>query len=219
MLDRARFLHAAGYTVLLFDSRGHGESGGERVTFGYLESLDARAMLGFLRRQAPGERIGVIGVSLGGAAVLVGAQPLGVEALVLEAVYPSLAEAIDDRLTIRLGRFGPPLAPLLTLQLGPRLGFGADDLRPIDGIERVGAPVLIIAGTADRHTTLAESHRLFARAQPPKELWEISGAAHVDFHRAARTEYEGRVSRFLARALRPEAGVAGAGVPVAATSR
>jgi uncharacterized protein len=220
MVDRARFLHAAGYSVLLFDSRAHGESGGERITFGYLESLDVRAILGFLRGQVPGERIGVIGVSLGGAALLMGPQPLGVRALVLEAVYPTLEEAIDDLLAIRFGRLGPPLSPLLTLQLGPRLGFSAADLRPIDGIDRVEAPVLVIAGTEDRHTTLAESQRLFARAQAPKELWEVPGAGHVDFHRAARAEYEARVGRFLARALRPDpAATPASGVPVTATPR
>jgi pimeloyl-ACP methyl ester carboxylesterase len=42
MLGRARFLHAQGYTVMLFDSRAHGESGGQRITFGYLESLGPR---------------------------------------------------------------------------------------------------------------------------------------------------------------------------------
>jgi uncharacterized protein len=215
MVDRARFLHAAGYTVLLFDSRAHGESGGQRITFGYLESLDARAILAFLRRAAPDERIGVIGISLGGAALLVGPQPLGVSALVLESVYPTLEEAIDNRLVLRLGALGPPLSPLLTLQLGPRLGFSAADLRPIDAIDRVEAPVLVIAGTEDRHTTLAQARRLFARAQAPKELWEVPGAGHVDYHRAARGEYEARVGALLARALRPEpARPTPAGVPV-----
>jgi uncharacterized protein len=220
MVDRARFLHAAGYTVSLFDSRAHGESGGRRITFGYLEGLDARAILAFLRRQAPGERLGVIGVSLGGAAVLVGPQPLDVGALVLEAVYPTLEEAIDNRLAIRFGALGPPLAPLLTLQLRPRLGFSAEDLRPIDAIAHVGAPLLVIAGTVDRHTTLAQARRLFARAQPPKELWEVSGAGHVDFHRAARAEYEARVGAFLARALRREPmSPPPGGVPVAPAPR
>ena len=53
MLGRARFLSAAGYTVLLFDFQAHGESGGSRITTGYLESRDARAALDFVRAQAP----------------------------------------------------------------------------------------------------------------------------------------------------------------------
>lgn len=215
MLARTRFLHASGYTVLLYDSRAHGESEGEHITFGYLESRDARAALDHLRLAAPGEPMAAIGVSLGGAALLVGPQPLGVRGLVLEAVYPTLEEAIENRLALRLGALGPPLTPLLTLQLGPRLGFAARELRPIDAIDRVEAPVLLIAGAEDRHTTVTQSRRLFARAREPKAFWEVAGAGHADLHRVARTEYEARVGAFLARALGPP----GPGVSVPGPSR
>ena len=67
MLPRARFLHDAGYAVLLFDLQAHGESTGDRVTFGIKEGLDVASALGVLRQNAPGERVGVIAVSLGGA--------------------------------------------------------------------------------------------------------------------------------------------------------
>src|SRR5437773_9722004 len=43
MLERARFLSNAGYSVLLFDFQAHGESVGDHITFGYLESKDAQA--------------------------------------------------------------------------------------------------------------------------------------------------------------------------------
>src|SRR5262245_35726245 len=66
MLDRARLLHQHGFSVLLFDFQSHGESQGRSITFGYLESLDAQAAFEYLRGRTPGERIGIIGVSLGG---------------------------------------------------------------------------------------------------------------------------------------------------------
>src|SRR5260221_510761 len=43
MLDRARFLVHAGYSILLFDFQAHGESTGSHITFGQLESQDAKA--------------------------------------------------------------------------------------------------------------------------------------------------------------------------------
>jgi alpha-beta hydrolase superfamily lysophospholipase len=53
MLGRAEFLHRAGYSVLLFDAQAHGESPGDRITFGYLEALDAAAAVSFAVARDP----------------------------------------------------------------------------------------------------------------------------------------------------------------------
>src|SRR6185312_6459178 len=115
----------------LFDFQAHGESAGEHITFGYLESRDAQAAVDFMRNNAPGEKIGVIGVSMGGAATLLASPPLKIEALVLEMVYPTINQAVSNRLTMRVGAWGAVLTPLLVWQLKPRLGVSADALMPI----------------------------------------------------------------------------------------
>lgn len=65
------------------DLQAHGETPGAASTFGWRESADVRSALAWLRREAPGRRVGVIGCSLGGA-VLLGPQPMGADAMVLE---------------------------------------------------------------------------------------------------------------------------------------
>jgi len=202
MLDRARFLSQAGYSVLLFDFQAHGESTGKHITFGYLESEDAAAAIAYLKQVAPGERIGVIGVSMGGAAATLAAPPLSINALVLEMVYPTIKEAVDDRLTMRLGGWARVLTPLLLLQSRAQLGFSSNNLRPIDHVGQLTFPKLFIAGANDRHTTLDESRRLFEAASSPKDFWVVPGAAHVDLHGASKVEYEQRVLEFLRSNLR-----------------
>jgi fermentation-respiration switch protein FrsA (DUF1100 family) len=202
MLPRARLLLREGLSVLLVDLQAHGESPGERITLGFRESGDARAALAWLKTRRPHVRVGVIGTSLGGAAVLLGPQPVGVDAVVVEAVYPDIRIALENRVRMRLGPLAPILAPLLVAQLRPRLGAGPEDLRPIDGIARLGAPVLVVAGELDRHTTLAESDALFAAASPPKERWIVAGAHHQDFLAKDPDGYRERVIGFLRRHLR-----------------
>ncbi len=202
MLDRARFLSRAGYSVLLFDFQAHGESTGEHITFGYLESRDALAGASFLRSNAPDERVGLIGVSMGGAAALLASPPLEVNAMVLEAVYPTIDQAISNRLTMRLGGWSGCLTPLLSWQLKPRLGVDADVLRPIDKVGKVSVPKLFIVGAEDQHTTLEESRRMFDAASEPKELWVVNGARHVDLYPLARREYEQRVLGFFEEHLK-----------------
>lgn len=197
MLGRARLFAARGYGVLLFDFQAHGESPGERITFGFLESRDARAALDWIRARTPASKVAAVGTSLGGAAALLGDEPLDVDALVLEAVYPTIEEAVENRIRLRLGPLAAVFARALLVQLEPRLGVAPESLRPIAGVARVTAPVLVVAGSHDRHTTLDESRRLFAAAPEPKELWIVEGAAHVDFLRFAPDEYEAVVLGFL----------------------
>jgi uncharacterized protein len=85
LTTRAQFLSRAGYSILLFDFQGHGESTGTGITFGFLESRDATAAVNFVRERFPGEKIGVIGMSLGAASALLADPPLAVNALVLES--------------------------------------------------------------------------------------------------------------------------------------
>jgi len=201
MVERAKFLSRAGYSVLLFDFQAHGESLGRQITFGYLESRDATAAVGFARATFPGEKIGVIGVSLGGAAALLASPPLPVQALVLESVFPTLWQATEDRMIDRFGFLGRLATPLLTVQLKPRLGIGLEDLRPIVCAAKVSVPKFFIAGAADRLTTAQESRDLYAAAAEPKQFWLIDKAAHEDLHAFARAEYEKRILEFLGKYL------------------
>lgn len=204
MVSRARFLSAAGYAVLLFDFQAHGESTGAAITTGYLESRDARAAVDFIRSQAPGERVGVVGVSMGGAAFALAEPPPDVQAVVFEMVYPTIEQAIDDRLRLHVGGWAVVFRPLMTAQLRLRLGISPDALHPIDQIPRVSAPKLFIAGADDRDTTLEESRELFAAATAPKELWVVEGAHHQDLHALKGREYESRVLGFFEKYLRQQ---------------
>ena len=197
MLNRAKFLQEAGYTVLIFDFQAHGKSSGDQITFGYLESMDANAAYEYLADSVSTPNIGVIGVSLGGASVLLGEVKSKANVMILESVYPTIKEAIDDRLKIYLGEWGSLFSPLLTLQLKPRLGIGVEMLRPIDHVKSIKGATLFIIGSEDRHTTVKETKKMFSKAKEPKELWVIKDKGHISFDKALGTEYNERVLKFL----------------------
>ena len=205
MLARAELFHNEGFTVLAPDFQAHGESTGDVVTFGARESLDAQAALRFLERAVPGERVGVIGVSMGGAASLLGPGPLAVNAFVLESVYPTIRQAVRDRLGTWLGPLGPIgklFTPAVLGIVGSEIGVSESELEPIQRIGAVHAPVLVIAGTEDPYTPLDEAKALYARAPEPKSFWPVKGAGHEDLFAFAGQEYARRVSAFLEQYLR-----------------
>ncbi|MEX2214466.1 MAG: alpha/beta hydrolase [Phycisphaeraceae bacterium] len=196
MLGRARLLLKHHYSVLLIDMQAHGESPGEHITAGWLERLDAKAAVAFAKERCPGKPVAALGISLGGAAILL-ASPLEVDAVIIESVYPTIDEAVTNRVRMRLGFVAPMFAELLLMQIEPRLGIPRSALRPIDHIADLGCPLLVIAGSADEHTTLAESRRMFDAAVEPKAMMVVEGAAHVDLLEVSPGMYEKKVIEFL----------------------
>lgn len=201
LVNRARFLNRAGYSVLMIDFQAHGASPGKHITFGYLESRDVEAAAAELQRRLPNEPLGAIGASMGGAAILLAEHPLPFRAVVLESVYPTIESTVKARVAEYLGPLATIAAPLLMIQLKPRLGIQPSRLRPVEHIGDLDAAVFVMSGTEDTYPTPAEAYSLFQRARGPKFFWKVPGARHTDLREAAPEEYENRVSEFFSRYL------------------
>ena len=195
MLSRARALQRNGYSTLLVDLQAHGESIGENITVGHLEKHDVRAAVKFVRDTDPNQKIAIIGWSLGGASTVL-ASP-DVDVIVLESVYPTVTEAVHNRIQMRLGFLHHAIAPLLLVQLNPRLAVSPDQLRPIDHVGKIQCPILIASGDCDQHTTFSEMNRMFELANEPKRLVIFNGAGHVDLYDYAPAKYENEVIGYV----------------------
>lgn len=203
MLPTARWLAGLGYAVLAIDFPGHGASSDATRSFGWHESRDAAAAFGWLRTRQRGAKIAVIGISMGGAASLLGEHgPLPADAMVLQAVYPDIRSAIRNRIATLLGRLpARVLEPLLSMQARPRLGIWPGAISPIDRIGQVRAPVMVIGGMEDRSTPPTETRALYAAARAPKSLWLVAGHDHGATSVLSDDAYRRRVGAFLARTI------------------
>ncbi len=202
MADRARFLRDQGYHTLCIDLQAHGESAGEHITLGHLESMDAAAGVAYLRGRYS-LPVAVIGTSLGAAAALMADYDRPPEAMVVEAVFADAETAVGNRLEMRFGRYGRLLSPMLTWQIRLFLGIDEDRLNTVRAAEKVDQPIFVLYGSEDRHARPVEAKAIYAGVRGPKKIWEVLGAAHVDLYRFAGEDYEKRVGEFIATYLRP----------------
>jgi uncharacterized protein len=111
LVERMRMLRDTGYSTLAIDFLAHGESSGDHITFDQPESLDAQSALAWLRARLPGEPRAALGVSMGGAAILVG-EPIDADAVIVESCFPDLASAVSNGLALLIGPPARALAPL-----------------------------------------------------------------------------------------------------------
>lgn len=201
----AAWLAAQGYAVLAIDFRGHGRSSRARHSFGLFESRDAEAAFAWLKRRQQGAPVAAVGISLGGAAALLGERgPLPADALVLQAVYPDIRRAIGNRIAA-LATPVPAalLEPLLSYQSRLRFGVWPSRLSPLAAARLYKGPVLVVGGGADRYTPPEEARALFAALPGPKRLWIAPGLAHAEVSDVATPEYRARLLAFLHDTIGP----------------
>lgn len=197
MAGRAGFLRESGLTSLTVDLQAHGETPGEMITFGHREAADARNGVAYLRARQGCRSVVVIGQSLGGAAALLGEGPVAADAFVLESVYPTIEDAVANRLAMRFGSLGRLAAPLLYFQIPLRAGVGRDALRPLDAVRKLRVPVLVAGGAKDLQTPPDETRRLFDAAPGKKVLWLVEGAGHEDLYAFDPAQYRAKLGEFL----------------------
>src|SRR5262245_59775130 len=100
MVRKVPFLHQQGWNALLFDLRGHGESGGDVRSMGWFERQDVRAAADFARGKGAGPVV-LWGVSLGAAtATFAAADDPAVAGLVCDSSYRNLPDTIGHHLQL-----------------------------------------------------------------------------------------------------------------------
>jgi uncharacterized protein len=199
----ARMLVRHGYGVLLLDRRGEGQSEGDYNAFGWGGEADVMAAVGFLRgrRDIDPDRIGGLGLSVGGELLLqAAAHSQALRAVVSEgAGVRSLAEHLHTPGVGRVQRWFSNWV----VQTGA-LAVLSDASPPEDLAElaaRISPRALMLIG-AERGAGGDELNRVYLKAAgEPKRLWRAKGG-HTGALAAQPAEYERRVVSFFDDALR-----------------
>jgi len=207
MLPYARFLRAAGYTVLLYDSRGVGRSGGS-FSLGLREVADARDAVAYLRRAGLASHgVGLLGVSLGaGVAIAAAASDPLVTATVADSAYVDQTRTVSRLDTLALGPLRLPLLPVAPWAVDHLLGTPLAAFSPLQAVGHIAPHALLLIHSRDDTnptTPLAGALALRRAARGPVELWIAPRGGHAGALAANPIEYRRRVLAFLRRYLQP----------------
>jgi fermentation-respiration switch protein FrsA (DUF1100 family) len=202
ILPAAIMLAEAGYHVLAIDLRGHGLSEGKQISYGYYEALDVQAGVNYLLGRSEIENVGVMGYSLGGAAVIrATAIDERIQALVVESSFSSLSDAVHDGFSRETGLPGWPFAPLIVRAAEKELGLTVEQVNSARDLATMWPrPILIIHGSDDDLFPVSHAYKMYEAAQEPKDIWIIEGLKH-DYPIKYKEAYQKRVLGFFEKAF------------------
>lgn len=198
-VDEAMMIARHGYGVLLVEPRGQGSSQGDVVR--WAGDRDLRAAVEYLRRRSDvdPDRIGAIGFSIGGEALIeAAAQHDGIKAVVSEGAGERVGEV--DASGVERVLLAAPMA-VMTAAMTVFQNHGP----PPPIVERIGLiaprPVLLIYAEPGQGGERTRQPRYYAAAGEPKAIWRVPGSGHTGGLEAQPEEYERRVIAFLDDAL------------------
>ncbi|WP_107765574.1 alpha/beta hydrolase [Nocardioides terrigena] len=208
VLDHARVLADHGYGVLLFDARGHGQSAGRGMDFGWFGESDASGAVDFLaaRPDVESARIGLVGMSMGGEqAIGAAGADERVRAVVAEGATHRVAAdkgyldayGVRGELQQRVDRVTYGLAGLLTSAPEPvplRRSVSVATRRPDPA-----AFLLVTAGDVPNESLAADHVR--EGSTTGVTTWNVAGAGHTQGLATAPDAWEEHVVAFLDDAL------------------
>ncbi len=175
------WLPAQGFNVLLFDYRGFGLSEGEPTLDGLHLDTEAALDATFTQAGVDPTRVALFGQSLGGsvaiAALVRSPHRHDVRALIVEGAFSSYRGIAQEKLS----EFW------MTWPLQVPLSFTIDNrYKPVEVVAEISpTPVLIVHGAVDRIVDPSHADALYAAARPPKALWLIPGASHIQAFQSA----------------------------------
>lgn len=199
----ARALALHNYDVMMFDFRGHGESGDAPISVGEHEVRDVAGAIRYLKTRRV-QKVGVLGMSLGAVTALnAAAEQPEMRALVLDSPFADASALLQVEMPKGSGLpawFNPGI-----LLMGKLLyNIHLDENKPVRSMARLGTrPVLYIHGSEDDTIPLTQA-MMFKQAgaqNPNMEQWIVQGAGHTSTFTFNPAAYEARVLAFFDKYL------------------
>lgn len=189
-----------GYSVVMYDSRFHGKSGGKNYTYGYFERWDLKLVTDYVLSQFKDEKIllGTHGES-GGAAT--GLLNLKIDPRILFSISDSSFTDLLEVMRILEMKYlrtkSKKVLMVINQIIKRRAGYSLVNVSPLTEIEALEVPVLFIHSQLDSIIPNKMSKTLKGFKSGYSEIYIAEGSTHLMGYYDHRKEYEKRVTDFL----------------------
>lgn len=199
----ARVFLDNGYDVLCYDQRSSGENTAPYTTYGYLEKYDLIDCIDYLKKDHPDIKIGLWGVSMGGATVCsalgYGDTAKSIEFAVLDCPLGSMEKEIE--IFLEENDMGIPIDYMLwcgNIMNGIEMGYKYDDVEAARNISGADVPLLVLNSEADQLTPYYMGKDIYdSSPSANKTLYTVKDSGHADIWVDHNEEYISEVEKLL----------------------
>ncbi len=201
-LKYAQFFYKHGFSILIYDERGHGENKSKFTTMGYKEGKDIVNIVNYCREKYGNDLpIGLHGESMGGASVLEAMQySPKVDFVINDCGYSSLRKLLLHKM--RQAHIPSFFIYGSNIMLKMFFHFSMEDVIPMNEVKKSNIPLLIIHGANDNFVPPDEAKEIYQARKENSEIHLIEGADHAQSYQVNPQAYEEICMSFIDKILR-----------------
>ena len=202
MMSKASVFHSWGYNVLVPDNRAHGESEGKYIGMGWLDKDDIAEWIDWIAEQNPKARIVLLGVSMGGAAVMMAAgdNHRNVEAVIDDCGYTSIWDIFADELKSLYHLPAFPILYMCNAMIRMKAGYDIKQASAVKQLNKAIIPILFIHGSDDNFVKTNMVYENYdAKTQGDKDILIVKEAGHAMAEIEDPDLYYSKIKDFLAK--------------------
>lgn len=198
----AELFYKRGFSILIYDHRNHGLSGGNFTSLGYYEKYDLKTCADWIfNKLGPSTTLGVFGESMGAATVL---QYCNIDPRVSFCIedcgYSDVFKLLRRRLKDDYKINSSLLILIADLIMRMRYKWSFKTASPIRYIKDLSLPILFIHGDEDDYVPTEMVYELFnSKSKGIKDLYVATGASHAASYITDPKKYDEIIGLFLSK--------------------
>ncbi|WP_333660350.1 alpha/beta hydrolase [Chishuiella changwenlii] len=197
LLKNAAYFNKLGYSTVLTDFMGCGNSEGNTTTIGFYEAENVKAVYNYAHLKT--ENVILYGNSMGAVSIMKAISDFNIQPkkVIIECPFGTMSQTVENRFeNMNVPTF--PMAYMLTFWGVVINGFWAFDHNPQEYAKNISQPILLMYGAKDKNVKTFETENIFKNIKSKdKKLKIFKSAEHENYLNRFCNEWEESISNFV----------------------
>ncbi|MBF4516265.1 alpha/beta hydrolase [Flavobacterium sp. ANB] len=198
MIEKSDEFIKLGFSTMLVDFMGSGNSEGNQTTIGYKEAEEVKTTFDYMKQQGE-KNIYLFGTSMGAVAIMkcINDDNIKPKGIIIECPFGSMYETVLARFK-RVNAPTFPMASMLLFWGGIENGFWGFSHNPTVYAKSINSPTLLLYGEKDKSVSRKEIDEIYNNLKGSKKLNVYKNTGHENYLIKNKTEWVKNISDFTA---------------------
>ena len=197
MIDKSNEFIKMGFSTLLVDFMGSGNSEGNQTTIGYKEAEQVKTAFDYIKEKGE-KNIYLFGTSMGSVAIMkcINDYKIKPKGIIIECPFGTMYQTVCARFN-KMNAPTLPMAGILLFWGGIQNGFWGFSHNPTEYAKNIDCPTLLLYGEKDKSVSRNEIDEIYKNLKGIKNLNVYKKTGHENYLIKNKVEWNKNITEFI----------------------